>query len=148
FCGDADANHVTIAGLPALVLASSPMSLLVLPPSDLASGTASVEVSCAKRESSSFAMRFVSLSLEADSSPLAPGDHRKLTVRVRGISLRVPLEAHNPAPEVAELIGGNPARVSSAGGADNVAHFELVGRQRGSFVVSIRLLATPAPLRP
>src|SRR5262250_3397980 len=34
FCGDADANHVTIAGLPALVLASSPMSLLVLPPSD------------------------------------------------------------------------------------------------------------------
>jgi hypothetical protein len=148
FCGDADANHVTIAGLPALVLASSPMSLLVLPPSELESGTASVEVGCAKHESSSFTIRFVSLTLEADSSPLAPGDHRKLTVRVRGTSLKVPLEAHNLAPEVAELTGGNPARVSSAGGSDNVAHFDLVGRQRGSFVVSIRLLPTSAPHHP
>lgn len=148
FCGDADANNVTIAGQPALVLASSPMSLLVLPPSQLEAGTAYVEVRCAKHESSPFTIRFVSLTLEADSSPLTPGDHRKLTVRVRGTSLKVPLEAHNLAPEVAELTGGNPARVSSAGGADNVARFELVGRQRGSFVVSIRLLPTPAAPRP
>ena len=148
FCGDADANHVTINGRPALVLASSPMTLLVLPPSELDSGTAAVEVACAKHESSSFTIRFIALSLEADSSPLAPGDHRTLTVRVRGTSLKVPLEAHNLAPEIAELTGGNPARVSSAGGANNVAHFELVGRQRGSFVVSIRLLPTPTPPHP
>jgi hypothetical protein len=148
FCGDADANHVTVAGLSALVLASSPMSLLVLPPPDLDSGTAAVEVTCAKHDASSFAIRFVALTLEADSSPLAPGDHRTLTVRVRGTSLKVPLEAHNLAPDVADLAGGNPARVSSAGGADNVAHFQLVGRQRGSFVVSIRLLPTPAPPHP
>jgi hypothetical protein len=148
FCGDADANHVTVAGLPALVLASSPMSLLVLPPPDLDSGTAAVAVTCAKHDASSFAIRFVALTLEADSSPLAPGDHRTLTVRVRGTSLKVPLEAHNLAPDVADLAGGNPARVSSAGGADNVAHFQLVGRQRGSFVVSIRLLPTLAPPRP
>jgi len=145
FCGDADANRVTIAGLSALVLASSPMSLLVLAPPDLDSGTAAVEVTCAKHDASSFAIRFVALTLEADSSPLAPGDHRTLTVRVRGTSLKVPLEAHNLAPDVAELSGGNPARVSSAGGADNLAHFQLVGRQRGSFVVSIRLLPTLAP---
>ena len=148
FCGDADANRVTIAGRVALVLASSPTSLLVLPPADLDPGTASVQVSCAKHDAPSFSIKFVLLALEADSSPLAPGDHRTLTVRVRGTTSKIPLEAHNLSPDIAELSGGNPARVSSTGGTDNSAQFQLVGRQRGSFVVSIRLLPTQSPPRP
>jgi len=148
FCGDADANRITIAGQPALVLASSPTSLVVLPPADLDSGTATVQVSCAKHDAASFSIKFVALTLEADSSPLAPGDHRTLTVRVRGTTSKVPLEAHNLAPDIAELTGGNPVRVASSGGADNAAQFQLVGRQRGSFVVSIRLLPTQSPPRP
>src|SRR2546428_6936509 len=40
FCGDADANQVTIAGQPALVLASSPVALVVLPPPDQKPGGA------------------------------------------------------------------------------------------------------------
>ncbi len=148
FCGDADANRITIAGQPALILASSPMSLLVLPPADLDPGTAAVQASCAKRDAPAFSVKFVSLTLEADSVPLAPGDHRTLTVRVRGTTSKVPLEAHNLAPDIAELSGGNPARVTSGGGADNTAQFQLVGRQRGSFVVSIRLLPTQNPPRP
>jgi hypothetical protein len=148
FCGDADANRVTVAGQTALVLASSPTSLLVLPPPDLDSGTAPVEVSCAKHSAAPFSIKFVTLTLEADSSPLAPGDRRMLLVRVRGTSLKVPLEAHNLAPNIADLSGGNPARASSTGGADNVAHFQIVGRQRGSFVVSIRLLSTQIPPGP
>jgi len=148
FCGDADANRVLIGGQQALVLASSPMSLLVLPPADLSPGTASVEASCAKHDAPPFSVKFVSLSLDADSSPLAPGDHRTLTVRVRGTTSKVPLEAHNLAPDIAELNGGNPARVASTGGPDNTAQFQLVGRQRGSFMVSIRLLPTQNTPRP
>ncbi len=148
FCGDADANHVTIAGQSALVLASSPTSLEVLPPSDLDPGSAPVEITCAKRSAPAFSVKFVALTLEADSSPLAPGDHRTLTVRVQGTTSKVPLEAHNLAPDIADLSGGNPARVASSGGADNVAKFQLVGRQKGSFVVSIRLLPTQAAPRP
>jgi hypothetical protein len=148
FCGDADANRVTVAGQAALVLASSPTSLVVLPPPDLDSGSAPVEVSCAKHSATLFSIKFVALTLEADSSPLAPGDRRTLTVRVRGTSLKVPLEAHNLAPDIADLSGGNPARASSTGGADNLAHFQIVGRQRGSFVVSIRLLSTQISPRP
>jgi hypothetical protein len=148
FCGDADANQVTIGGQSALVLASSPTLLDVLPPSNLDPGAASVEVSCAKRSASAFSVKFVTLTLEADSSALAPGDHRTLTVRVQGTSSKVPLEAHNLAPDVADLSGGNPARITSSGGGDNLAKFQLVGRQKGSFVVSIRLLPTQAPPRP
>jgi hypothetical protein len=148
FCGDADANKVTVAGLPALVLASSPTSLVVLPPSELEPGDASVVVTCNKQDSQRFVVRFVELTLQADSSPLAPGDHRTLKVRVRGTPTKVGLEAHNLAPDIAELSGGNPSRLSTSGGADNTAVFQLTGKQHGSFVVSIRLLPSQSPPRP
>ena len=148
FCADADANNVTVGGVPALVLASSPMSLIVLPPDDLEAGNAEVVVSCQRGVSDPFTIRFVELSLEANSSPMSPGDHRTLTVHVRGTPSKIALEAHNLAPEVADLDGGNPARVSSSGGEDNLAQFKLVGKQRGNFVVSIRLLAPAGPPQP
>jgi hypothetical protein len=148
FCGDADLNQVRVEGQPALVLASSPLSLLVLPPPDLEPGHATVDVTCAKRSSSSFSITFVSLSLEADSSPLAPAEQRTLTVHVRGTASKVGLEARNLAPEVADLAGGNPSRISSTGGADNLGRFLLVGRQRGTFLISMRLLPAAGPPRP
>jgi hypothetical protein len=146
FCGDADANQITISGEPAFVLASSRTSLVVLPPADLQPGRASVDISCAKRYGPPLEVVFVALSLEADSSPLAPGVHRQLTVRVRGTRDKVSLEAKNLAPEIAELTGGNPLRFASSGGAENLAHCEIVGRQSGSFQISIRLLnSQPRP---
>jgi hypothetical protein len=146
FCGDADANQVTIAGQPAIVLASSPTSLVVLPPQDLQPGTAAVEVSCAKRQAAPFTVTFVGLDLEADASPLKPGEHRVLTVRVRGTAAKIALEARNLAPDIAELsggnpgAGGNPVRASSSGEAENLARFEVVGLKNGSFLISIRLV--------
>jgi hypothetical protein len=147
FCGDADANHVTVDGKTALVLASSPTTLVVLPPADLDAGEGLVELNCAKHDAQPFSVKFVALSLEADSSPLTPGDHRTLTVRVRGTTSKISLEARNLAPEIAELSGGNPARVSSSGGNDNSARFQLVGRQRGTFLVSIHLAPTQSAPR-
>jgi hypothetical protein len=88
------------------------------------------------------------LTLDADSSPLAPSEHRTLTVHVSGTLDRIPLEARNLSPEVAELTAGNPARISSSGGADNAAQFDIIGRERGNFRISVRLLPTPTPLRP
>jgi hypothetical protein len=106
FCGDADSNQVTVGGLAALVLASSPVSLVVLPPGELKTGAAAVKISCNKNMTPPFLTTFVELALEADSSPLKPGEHRSLTVRVRGTSAKVALEARNLASGVAELTGG------------------------------------------
>jgi hypothetical protein len=147
FCGDADANQITISGDPAFLLASSPTSLVVLPPPDLPPGRASVDISCAKRYGPPLEVVFVALTLEADSSPLAPGVLRRLTVHVRGTRDKVTLEAKNLAPDIAELLGGNPLKASSSGGGENLAHFEVVGRKRGSFLVSIRLLNSPSRTR-
>ncbi len=141
FCGDADANHVLIHGSPGLVLASSPAYLAVLPPADLQPGPAQVQVTCGQKSSPPFTVVFVALELEAGNPALAPGEHRKLTVRVKGTTTKVNLEARNLAPEVAELQGGTPVRAVSTGGAGNVASFELVGKRRGNFVISIRLMA-------
>ena len=143
FCGQADANAVRVAGKPALVLASSPVALIALPPSELEPGPTEIDVSCAKRPASRFSVTFLDLSLQADSSPLTPGEHRTLTVTVRGTKAKIPLEARNLSPNVAELTGGNPATASSGGGAENAAHFELIGKARGNFAVSVRLLPTP-----
>jgi hypothetical protein len=140
FCGDADANRVTIGDQAALVLASSPAALVVLPPMDLEAGVAKVEVACAKRQAPAFSITLVELELQADSSALKPGERRTLTVRVHGSAMKVSLEARNLATRVAELAGGNLVRVSSAGGAENVAHFRLTGRKSGSFAISIRLV--------
>jgi hypothetical protein len=148
FCGDADANQVTIGGKAALVLASSPSSLIVLPSSDLEPGRAAVEVSCAKRSASMFTISFVLLQLEADSSPMAPAERRVLTVHVHGTTSKVALEARNLAPDVAELTGANPLHLSTSGGTQNFAQFEIAGRKRGSFLISIRLISPAGPPRP
>jgi len=148
FCGEADANQVMIGGQPALVLAASPVSLAVLPPAELPPGSRAVEISCAKHATASFSVTFVGLELEADSSPLTPGEHRTLTVHVKGSAAKIVLEAKNLAPEIAEMSGGTMVRLSSSGGAENSAKFELVGKKRGSFLISIRLvssLASPNP---
>jgi hypothetical protein len=141
FCGVADTNQITVSGNPALVLAASPTSLVVLPPMDLSPGRASVDLSCAKQNGPPTEIVFVALDLKADGSPLNPGVHRSLTVQIRGTRTKVELEATNLAPDIAELVGGNPRRVSSSGGPENLAHYEVVGRKRGNFLISIRLLA-------
>jgi hypothetical protein len=140
FCGDADANHITISGDAAFVLASSPTSLVLLPPADLQPGRASVDLSCRKKYGPPLEVVFVALELEADSSPLRPGVHRQLTVHVRGTTSKITLEASNLAPEIAELAGGTPRKVSTSGGRENLAHYEVIGRKRGSFRIAIRLL--------
>jgi hypothetical protein len=145
FCGVADANQITISGEPTLVLASSPTSLVLLPPLDLPPGRASVDISCAKQNGPPLEIVFVALDLKADASPLTTGVHRELTVQIRGTRGKVELEATNLAPDIAELVGGNPLRVSSSGGGQNLAHCEVIGRKRGNFLISIRLLAPPSP---
>ena len=148
FCGDADLNQVTVGGQPALILASSPASLVVLPPMGMKPGAAPVEVSCAKKIVPPFLTTFVALELEADSSPLKPGEHRSLTVRVRGTTSKISLEARNLAPDIAELTGGAVVKQSSSDSANNTAQFEVVGRKRGSFLISIRLVPMVGRLNP
>jgi hypothetical protein len=148
FCGDADANTVTIGGHRALVLAASPTSLIILPPTELDPGSAPVEISCGKNNIPKFSIIFLGLELHADSSPLAPGEHRQITVSIAGSSAKIALEAKNLAPDIAELTGGATVRTTSTGRPQNAAHFEVVGRRLGNFLISIRLVPVTARVTP
>jgi hypothetical protein len=140
FCGDADKNIVQVNGQAALVMAASSESITILPPEDLQPGPADVTVACNKGPANAARVIFLSLSLEADTSPMQPGQKRTLTVRITGTRDRVTLEAHNLAPEIAELAGGNTAKAITSGGGENVANFALAGKQHGNILVSIRLM--------
>jgi IPT/TIG domain len=148
FCGDADANRVTIGGIPALVLASSPAYLAVLPPPEMDPGPVSVQIRCGQKSSDPFTVTFVNLELQSRTTTLAPGEHRTVQVSITGTTSKVNLEARNLAPTVADMSGGAVTRSISSGGKENIASFELVGKQRGSFVISIRLLAPLSPPHP
>jgi len=146
FCGDADKNQVTIGGQTALVLASSPTALVVLPPVEPPTGLTEVSVACGKQEPTRFKMLFVVMKLEADTSPLQPGQKRTLRVGITGTRGKIQLEARNLAPDIADLIGGNPVRAFSSGDAENRAEFQVTGKKRGNFLISIRLV--PAMMKP
>jgi hypothetical protein len=148
FCGDADKNTVQVNGEAALVMASSSESITILPPEDLQPGPADVTVACNKGPASAARLIFLSLSLQADTSPMQPGQKRTLSVRIDGTRDKVALEARNLAPEIAELAGGNPAKAISSGGAENVASFPLTGKQRGNILVSIRLMPWAVRAKP
>ncbi len=147
FCGVADANQVTFDNKPGFVLAASPAYLAVLPPPDLNPGPSQVQVICGQKTTQPFIVVLVSLELEATGGALAPAEHRSLTVHVHGSTAKVSLEARNLAPEIADLQGGATVRALSTGGAENFARFELVGKQRGNFVISIRLVSPATPPR-
>lgn len=140
FCGDADRNEVTIGGQSALVLASSPDSLVILPPLDPPAGPVEVSVACGKQGPARFNLLFVALKLSADTSPLQPGQKRTLRVSVTGTQEKLQLEARNLAPDIADLAGGNPAKTFSSGDAENIAEFQVIGKKRGKFLISIRLV--------
>ena len=146
FCGDADKNEVTIGGQSALVLASSPASLVILPPPDPPAGPAEVSVACGRQEPVRFNLLFVTMKLSADTSPLQPGQKRILRVSVMGTQEKLQLEARNLAPDIADLVGGNPVKTFSSGDAENVAEFQVIGKKHGKFLISIRLV--PVMVKP
>jgi hypothetical protein len=144
FCGDADSNQVIMGGMPGLVIASSPAFLAVAPSPEQPPGPASVEITCGQKRAQPFTVVFVSLELEASNAPLAPEEHREVTVRIKGSTAKLHLEARNLAPDVADLQGGGKTlRMLSTAGPENLAKFELIGKKKGSFVISIRLVAFP-----
>lgn len=140
FRGEADANQATVGGRPALILAASPVSLVIFPSPEVSTGATQLQVETAGQKTGELPLTLVSLSLSATSARLEAGEHQKLGVEVRGSAERLMIEARNLAPELAELPRGNPLRLVTSGGEKNSAQFEVVGRKAGDFLISIRLV--------
>jgi len=141
FESEADRNHVLLGGKPALVLAASPDSLVLLPNPQTALGPTRLEIAGA-----TVPVTLVTVELDSAKPQLARGQRAALAVRVVGTDLPVQLEASNLTPEIVKLRGGNRWRLKTLGGDDNPATIELEGLRPGDYALEVRLAGPPAGL--
>ncbi len=140
FRGDADANRILLGDRPALVMAASPIALVVMPGPDAEEGPAQLVVEVGGRSPGPVPVTLVSLRVIVPKKELVPGAKSKLVVRVRGTDQRLVIEARNLSPQVVELPKGNVQRVASSGGEANFAEIHMQSLRAGDFSVSVRLV--------
>lgn len=147
FRGEADENEVTLGGQPAIVLAASPSSLVIVPSPDVRPGPAELGIATTYWKMGPLKVTLVSLEVNAEPTRVAPRQKGKLTIRARGIELPVEIVVTNQTPDILELPEGETRlRVQTRGGADNIAVVEVKGRREGDFAVEVRLVPSAAGL--
>ncbi len=146
FSGEANANHITLGDQPALVLAASPISLVILPGPRAKEGPVQLLIEVGGRSPGPVPVTLVSIELKSNKSQLARKEKGTLRVRLMGTDQRLTIEARNLTPEIIELPRGNVQRVTTSGGALNATEIEMLGVRPGSFAVSARIVPAAAGL--
>jgi hypothetical protein len=140
FSGEADANRVFLAGQSCLVLASSPVSLVVLPGLHIPIGATGLRLSVAGVSVGPKAVVMVLLEFSGPAEAVNVGAEGKLTVRVRGGREPLVVEVRNSSPEIIQLPRGNVQRVTTSGGERNAAEIEMKFLAAGNYTVTARLV--------
>ena len=146
FRGEADANQVRLGDQPAVVLAASPVSLVVIPGPGCTPGPAQFLLEVDGRSPGPFPIRLVTLELILDQPRLAAGERASLRVRAVGTDEPLVIEARNLTPGVVRLVDGEVQRVTTRGGAENVASLRVEGVRPGDYSVSLRLIRSASGL--
>ncbi|MBI3484392.1 MAG: hypothetical protein HY012_04485 [Acidobacteria bacterium] len=147
FRGEAEGTRAWLGEQPALVLAASPVALVVQPGPRTPPGATQLVIEAGGRSPGPVAITVVSLEVSAEKKQLAPKEKGKFTVQARGSEQRLEVEVRNSTPDVVKLPeGAEVLRVRTRGGAENSAEVELEGRRTGDFSVSVRLIPPVAGL--
>ena len=142
--GDANADHVSINGQTALVLAASPECLAVLAPPKASAGAAAISVRAPGVQWAA-STTFVSLQFEAPHPALLPGQKGRLTIRAIGSSAKLDLVVENTSLDVLRFLRGGVQEVRTAGGANNSAWIEVQAIRSGDFSFRARIVPPPDP---
>lgn len=149
FEGNADENAVEIEGKPAFVLASSPVQLILMPPTTTAAGSARLLITKGKTEVAG-SLTFVNIiPISSSSIQIRAGKTAALALLVEGTTEPVDLEIEDLTPQIARFAHGNKLLVRTTGGPDNSAVLRLKGLAAGrfSYSVGLRGVSTAASLR-
>lgn len=139
FQGDADQNRVKMSDQRILILASSPLQLIAVPPAKSVPGPSSLLIMEGTTEIS-VNLSLIDLATEDFDSPrIRRGKKASVRVHALGTAEPVDLLVQNLTPEVVEFPHGNEQRVSTAGGADNSAAVLLKSIARGSYSFRVSL---------
>jgi hypothetical protein len=146
FRGQADANRVFLSDQACLVLASSPISLVVLPGLHVPIGTINLHVSVAEQDAGLHPVVLVLLEFSGPTEAPPAGAQAKLSVRVRGSRERLAVEVRNASPEIIQLPRGNDERVITSGGERNAAEIDAKFLTSGDYTLTARLIPTASGL--
>lgn len=138
FQGDADQNKVEVEDQPALVLASSPVELIVLVPPSATPGAAPLTVKSAKAE---IAMRTTLVNVTSDTveQNVKQGEKMPLSLHVTGTMQPAVLRVDNLSPQIAQFKLKHNQSLKTSGGEDNSATMEVKGLRAGQFSFRVEL---------
>jgi hypothetical protein len=146
FRSEADANRVFLADRACLVLASSPVSLVVLPGLRIPVGATNLRVNVAGHNAGPDPVVMVLLEFSGPEEAPNAGAQGRLSVRVRGTRERLAVEVRNGSPEIIQFLRGNVERVTTSGGERNAAEIETKFLAAGDYAVTARLIPTDSGL--
>lgn len=144
FRGEADQDVVSVGGEFAVVLASSPVSLVAVPAPETPIGTENVVVQVggnARAET----LSVVDLRLFTDTTDITPGKKLNVTVRALGTERPLELEIRNLSPGTIKLPDHGAITVRTRGGPENAAMFSIQGIAAGGFSLAANLVARFGP---
>jgi hypothetical protein len=141
FNGRADVNHVWLADQPCVILASSPLSLVVLPGLHIPIGTVALRVNADGRDIEPFQVAAVLLEFIGPAQVPNAGTQSKLILHVRGTTERLEVEVRNGSPEIIQFIHGNVQRLRTSGGGQNTVPVDLKLLAAGNYIVTARLIS-------
>ena len=146
FSGDADANRVQLGGKPAVVIAASPVSLIIVASPGAAPGPGKLVISVegVAGVEASLPVTLVTVDFSSSKAQLAPKERAKLLVSVRGTEEPLELEVRNLSPQVVRFRRGDSQRIRTHGGAENAATIDIQGRSTGEYAFSVRVVPPPA----
>lgn len=140
FRGAADSNRVFLNDDPCLVVASSPVSLVVLPGPRVPIGAVNLHVTIGGIDAGQFSVSAVLLEFSGPVEAVNAGSAGELILHVRGTTDPLVLEVRNGSPRVIQLAKGNVQRLKTSGGEQNIAPVEVKFVTGGNYSVSARLV--------
>lgn len=144
FRGDADANHVTLNGDRAFVLAASPECLAVLASPRALPGPAKIAIEAPDAQWNA-TTTLVSLHFDPPLPPLVPDKRSELVLHVQGSDQPLRVLAENRTPGVLRFLRGDRQELLTSGGSQNSADLAVQAISAGDFSFHARILTAPDP---
>jgi hypothetical protein len=141
FRGAADSDRVFLNGEPCLVVAASPVSLVVLPGPQVPIGDVNLRVTVAGADAGQFQLSAVLLEISGPAEAVNAGSEGELVVHARGTIEPLLVEIRNASPAVIQLANGNVQRLKTSGGEENTAPVAVRFVTGGNYAVTARLIS-------
>jgi len=138
--GRADGNRVLLEGQPCLVMASSPVSLVVLPGLHVPIGPIGLKITVGGNDVGPLPVSVVLLEFSGPSETPNAGSQSSLVLHARGTTEPLSVEVRNGSPGVIQFPHGTVQRLMTSGGEENMAPVDLKFLTAGNYTVTARLL--------